>query len=134
MLQCKLVMLAQAFDITHFEAAGFGGDDRAPNRGEKMVGKNIAIHERAAAPLSETRHAHDGVMEELTAGTKQFEGSHEVIVEALFWNVLGSADAGIAIEGFSGTELRENFPLRRDTCLPNRPRECACARLPPDGG
>jgi hypothetical protein len=109
MLQRELVVFAQTFDITRFEARGFGASDRAPDGGEEMIGKHVAIHKRAAGSLLGARRAHDRVMEKLTAGTEQLEGSGKIIIKAFFRNMFGRADAGDAIEGFAGPELEKVF-------------------------
>jgi hypothetical protein len=44
MFQRELVVFAQTFDITRFETRGFGAGDRAPDGGEEMIGKHVAIH------------------------------------------------------------------------------------------
>ena len=109
MVQGKFVVLAETLDVTHFEAGGFGASDCAPDGGEKMIGKHIAIHERAAGALLDTRRAHDRVMEKLAAGTEQFERSDKIIVKAFFRNMLGRADTGDAIKGFGGAKLKKIF-------------------------
>jgi hypothetical protein len=107
MVQGKFVVLAETLDVTHFEAGGFGASDCAPDGGEKMIGKHIAIHERAAGALLDTRRAHDRVMEKLAAGTEQLERSDKIIVKAFFRNMLGRADTGDAIKGFGGRNSRK---------------------------
>jgi hypothetical protein len=66
-----------------------------------MTGKNITVHERAVGPVLDVRCAHDRVMEELPAGTKQLIGAGKVVIGAFFRYVFGRAMLAIRSKKFT---------------------------------
>ena len=133
MLKRHPIVLAQAFDIARLETGCSSAPESAPDCSQEMTGKNITVHERAAGPILDVRCAHNHVMEELPAGTKQLIGAGKVVIEAFFRYVFGRAYAGDPVEKFTRTELKKVFnfhaaPIGQPRAADALPGDCRLMR------